>query len=146
MAKLDFDINLTAEKDKVMKLITDYENLPSYLPAYIKSVKIIEQKGDETTTEVIIAIPTIIKNKIEQKSIIKKLSENSICANIISGPAKGTVVNMNFDKTENGIKIIFSINLKLSLKARFLQPIIKKWCKSIITGILYKINTKALEL
>lgn len=146
MAKLDFDINLTAEKEILIKLITDYERLPAYLPAYIKSVKIIEQRGEETTTEQIIVIPTIIKNKIEQKSIIKKLSENSLCANIISGPAKGTVVNMNFDKTENGTKITINIDLKLSLKARILQPIIKKWYKDVITGILFKINTKALEL
>ena len=142
MATLDFSLNLSGDKNKLFDLITDYEKLPSYLPAYIKSVKIIEKTPNGVLTEEIFVIPTIIKNKIEQKSL-RRIFEKTIETEIISGPARNSIIRISFEEIESGTLVNVNMEMKLSLKARFLQPLIKKWYKDILTGILYKINTEA---
>lgn len=114
------------------------------MPNNIKSVKIIEQKENETITLEKMVFKTIIKNELEQKSIHKKLS-NKTLTEIISGPVKGTIVETTFEQLDGGTKVSVNIDLKLSRKVKILQPIIKKYYKSVIAGILYKINTIALE-
>ena len=49
-------------------------------------------------------------------------------------------INLILEKNETGTNVSVKINLKLSLKAIFLQPIIKKWYKRILTSSLYKMN------
>ena len=118
-----------------------------------QSEKIVKEESkligqDKITRETItlekMVFKTIIKKELEQKSIHKKLS-NKTLTEIISGPAKGTIVETTFEQLDGGTKVSVNIDLKLSLKAKILQPIIKKYYKSVIAGILYKINTVALE-
>ena len=44
---------------------------------------------------------------------------------ILEGPAKGTVVNIFCNDVSSGSEITINMELKLSLKAIFLKPIIK---------------------
>ena len=69
---LDFSINLPSPMEKLMELSEDFENLPKYLPDQLKSVRILEQKDNETRTEEIIVFSTIIKKEIIQETIHKK--------------------------------------------------------------------------
>jgi len=145
MSKLDFSINLTASAENLMKLSTDYENLPEYLPHQLQSVKIIEKNDEKIITEEIFTFKTIFKNTIQQKAAHTKTSENTLQTEIISGPAKGTIIDVEFKRIDSGTNVVTKIDLKLNLKTKFLQPLIKKLYKKMLLGILYKMNTKALD-
>tara|TARA_Y100001936_G_scaffold175563_1_gene172115 strand:+ start:776 stop:1180 length:405 start_codon:yes stop_codon:yes gene_type:complete len=131
--------------EKLMELSEDFENLPKYLPDQLKSVRILEQKDNETRTEEIIVFSTIIKKEIIQETIHKKKEDDELITEIISGPAKGTTINVKFLKKDSGTNISFNIDLKLQLKAKILQPLIKKYYKVILTSVLYRMNNEILE-
>ena len=145
MANLDFSLVLPAPAEKFIQFYSDYEALPKYLPGQLESVKIIQQDSNQTITEEIIVLSKTIKNKIYQKTIHHKSQNNKIFSEIISGPAKGTTILTTFEKVSNGTEIQIIVKLNLSLKAKILSPLIKKFYKRILTGILYKMNNMALE-
>ena len=74
----------------------------------------------------------------------KRISDELI-TDIISGPAKGTIIQTVFLKTDTGTNVSFNIDLKLNLKTKILRPLIKKYYKMILTSVLYKMNNKILE-
>ena len=51
MSDLTFSIDLSASKENLLKLLTDYTNFPNYLPHQIKSVIIIEKTDSFIITE-----------------------------------------------------------------------------------------------
>ena len=57
---LTFSINVPAETNKLIKIAEDFENLPSFLPDQLKSVKILEKKDGEIKTEETLLFSTII--------------------------------------------------------------------------------------
>ena len=145
MAILKFSLDLPTQPSQLMELSEDYENLPKYLPDQLKLVKIIEKNETETKTEEVIVFSTLVKKEIGQQTLHKKIGTNKLITEIISGPAKGTIINSTFEKNDSGSKVIFQIDLKLELKAKILQPLIKKYYKMVLTSILYKMNTEILK-
>ena len=145
MANLEFSLDLPAQPSQLMKLFEDYENLPKYLPDQLKSVKIIEKNETVTKTEETVVFSTLIKKVIIQQALHKKISDNKLNTEIISGPAKGTMIYIIFETNNSGSKVIIKINLKLVLKAKILLPLIKKFYKIAITSVLYKINNMIIE-
>ena len=145
MANLEFSLDLPAQPSQLMKLFEDYENLPKYLPDQLKSVKIIEKNETVTKTEEIVVFSTLIKKEIIQQALHKKISDNKLNTEIISGPAKGTMIYIMFETNNSGSKVIIKINLKLVLKAKILLPLIKKFYKIALTSILYKMNNVIIE-
>ena len=145
MANLEFSLDLPAQPSQLMKLFEDYENLPKYLPDQLKSVKIIEKNETVTKTEEIVVFSTLIKKEIIQQALHKKISDNKLNTEIISGPAKGTMIYIMFETNNSGSKVIIKINLKLVLKAKILLPLIKKFYKIAITSVLYKMNNMIIE-
>ena len=145
MGKLEFALNLPTQPEQLMKLSEDYENLSKYLPDQLKSVKILEKNEKETKTEEVIVFRTIVKKEIIQQTIHKKIGANKLITEITSGPAKGTIINTTFEKIDSGSKVIFELDLKLELKAKIIQPLIKKYYKMVLTCVLYKMNTEILE-
>lgn len=146
MSKLQFSINLSAPAEQLVKLATDYEKLPQFIPDQLKSVRIIKKETDKTITEEVLVFSSIIKNQIKQSTVHKQISDDVIISEILSGPAKGTIIKTVFTKIDSGTRVDVEIDLKLSLKARFLSPIIKKLYKTVLLGILYKMNGIALEM
>jgi len=142
MSKLEFVIELSASSDKLLNIASDFEKLPNFLPEQLKQVTIIAKTNNETTTEEILVFSTVVKNQIVQQTVHQQV-DNILISTIVSGPAKGTIIEIKFEKMKSGTKVYVSVNLKLSLKAKFLQPIIKKWYKLVLTGILYKMNAVA---
>ena len=145
MANLEFSLDLPAQPSQLMKLFEDYENLPKYLPDQLKSVKIIEKNETVTKTEETVVFRTLIKKVIVQQALHKKISDNKLNTEIISGPAKGTMIYIMFETNNSGSKVIIKINLKLVLKAKILLPLIKKFYKIALTSILYKMNNVIIE-
>ena len=139
VGNLQFSINVPIKPEKMMKFITDFEYYRNYFPAQIKEVKILDKRNNEVITEERIIFSTLIKNEIVQKSQHKLISNKELCTEIIDGPAKNTIINIICVENERGSEIKFNINLKLSLKAKFLAPFIKKLYKRYLTAIIYKI-------
>jgi len=140
MTILEFSLDLPAQPNQLMKLTEDYENLPKYLPDQLKSVKIIEKNETETKTEETVVFSTLIKKEIIQQALHRKISDNKLNTEIISGPAKGTMIYTIFETNNSGSKIIIETDLKLILKAKILLPLIKKFYKTALTAVFYKMN------
>ena len=145
MAILEFSLDLPTQSSQLMKLCEDYENLSKYLPDQLKSVKIIEKNETETKTEETVVFSTLIKKEIIQQALHRKISDNKLNTEIISGPAKGTMIYITFETNNSGSKVIIEIDLKLVLKAKILQPLIKKFYKTALTCVLYKMNNIIME-
>ena len=139
MKNLEFSINAPIKPEKMMKFITDFEYYVNYFPSQIKEVKILDKRNDEIITEERIIFSTLIKKEIVQRSQHKLISNKELRTEIIDGPAKNTIVNITCVEKEMGSEIKFNINVKLSLKAKFLSPLIKKLYKRYLTAIIYKI-------
>ena len=84
------------------------------------------------------------KKEIIFQSLHKKIDNNTLYTKIISGPAKGTEVTIYFISGKQ-TKISLSVDLKLSFKAKFLGPLVKKQYKRLLMGIFLKMNTTVLE-
>ena len=143
MTLLDFSINLPSTCEDLFKIITNFEALPNFAPVQLKQVKIISNKNNFFITEETFSFSSIIKKKIVQKTSHEIISDNQLKSKIIEGPAKGTSIELFLEQINSGTQITISIDLKLKLYLRILQPIIKKHYKSFLTGIFYKINSVA---
>lgn len=140
MTKLDFNLKLSSPASKLIKLATDFEKFPTYLPGQLKSVKIIESDSEKIITDEVLSFSTL-KLNIKQRSIHKKIADNQLLTEIISGPAKNSIIKTTYNQTEKGTEVRINLDLHVSLKYKILIPIIKKWYKMILTGILYKMNS-----
>ena len=143
MSKLNFELDVEANKIILEKLFIDYEYYSNYLNQ-IESVEIIKKNDDEVITKEILVFATYLKNKITQTSS-HKINDNVFSSEILDGPAKGTIVKVKFLAEDLKTKIIIDVELKLSLKAKIFYPIIKKAYKQFLTGIFYKMNTIILD-
>jgi len=144
MSKLEFTMTVDASADQLMRLACDYESYKNYLPQQIKSIKIIETSNDETITEEVLVFSSILKKELVVQALHKKIDDATLFTKLLTGPAKGTEVTVVFmigDQTQ----ISLNVDLKLSFKAKFLEPLIKKQYKLLLMGIFLKMNTKALE-
>ena len=142
MKNLQFLINSTVEPEKLMSLITDFESYQNFFPNQIKEVKILERQNNEIITEETIIFSTLIKRPFVQKSRHKIISDKELFTEILEGPAKGSIVKIICSENDQGSQIEFDAELKLSLKAKFLSPLIKKLYKRYLTAIIFKITER----
>jgi len=136
---LRFSSSIDVPIEHMFRVCIDYEKIPNYLPGQVKSIKIIETKNNQVTTEDTIVFSSLVKNLIQQQSIHKQISNNELSTEIISGPAKGTILNLTLKKNDCDTEIDIDVELKLSLKAKFLEPVIRLWYKRVIKSILFTI-------
>ena len=68
MTTIDFSINLTSQKQKLIELATDYTEFPKYLPDQIKSVKILEKTETYTITEETLHLSSVISKSFTQQT------------------------------------------------------------------------------
>ena len=145
MANLQFQTNSPVESEKLMSYITDFESYQKFFPHQIKSIKILDRQDNEITTEETIIFSTLIKSAFTQKSHHKLMSDEELFTEIIEGPAKGSMIKIVCTKDDQGSQIKFDVDLKLSLKAKFLKPFIKKLYKRYLIAIVYKISAHEYE-
>ena len=145
MGKTEFILTSKSPPERLLEYILDFEYYTTYFPIQIKDVKIIKHENNEIITEEKIVFSTLVKNVIKQKSLHKKISDKELITEIIDGPAKGTIVNISCKQIESGSEISFIIDLKLSLKAKFLQRLIKKFYKRYLTALILKINAREVD-
>ena len=145
MGNLQFSINSTLEPEKLMMYIIDFESYKNFFPDQIKEVKILDRQNNEITTEETISFSTLIKRPFVQKSRHKIISDKELFTEILEGPAKGSMVKVACSKNDQGSQVKFDAKLKLSLKAKFLSPLVKNFYKRYLTAIIYKITERDLK-
>ena len=145
MSKLDFSISSPISKEKLFDYIIDFEYYKNYFPNQINQILITEKNENEIHTSEEIVFSSIVKNIIHQKSIHKLNPYENITTDIIDGPAKGSTILITLSNINSETEITFNAKLKLSLKAKFLGPLIKKLYKRYLTSLMYKISNRDLE-
>ena len=145
MTNLQFQTDSPIEPEKLMSYITNFEYYQKFFPNQIKEVKILDRQNNEITTEETIIFSTLIKSTFVQKSHHKLMSDKELFTEIIEGPAKGSIIKIICTKNDQGSQIKFDVDLKLSLKAKFLKPFIKKLYKRYLIAVVYKISAREYE-
>ena len=145
MTNLQFQTDSPIEPEKLMSYITNFESYQKFFPNQIKEVKILDRQNNEITTEETIIFSTLIKSDFIQKSHHKLVSDKELFTEITEGPAKGSIIKIICTKNDQGSQIKFDVDLKLSLKAKFLKPFIKKLYKRYLIAIVYKISAREYE-
>ncbi len=144
MANLKFELQLSAQKEKLMKLSVDYANYVNYLPNQIKSVTIIEKKDKNVITEEKLFFGTIKKTLI-QKSLHRQIDSSKLYTEIISGPFKGSQVIATYEENSKGTLVKVDADLKLPLRYKLLSLLVQRSYKMVLTSVLYKMNTVAIS-
>tara|TARA_Y100000741_G_scaffold222684_1_gene169915 strand:- start:277 stop:711 length:435 start_codon:yes stop_codon:yes gene_type:complete len=142
---MDFSINLTSPKNKLINLATAYTDFPDYLPDQIKSVEIIEKNSSYIITEETLHLSSVISKTFIQQTKHYLPENDALKSEILSGPAKGSIIEIEFLDIESGTSINVHLDIKLGLKYKFLLPLIKKSYKMFLMGILYKMHALAMK-
>ena len=145
MKNLQFIMDSSVEPEKLMNYIIDFESYKNFFPDQIKEVKILNKENNEIITEETIIFSTLIKKPFVQKSLHKIISDKELSTEILEGPAKGSVIKITCTKNDKGSQVEFDAGLKLSLKAKFLSPLIKNFYKRYLTAIIFKITERDLK-
>ena len=128
-----------------MSFIIDFEYYKKFFPGQIKDIKILDRQNNAIITQESIIFTSLLKSSFVQKSRHKLVSDKELLTEIIEGPAKGSVINVKCIENGQGSEVKFDADLKLSLKAKFLRPFIKKFYTRYLTAIIYKINSRDME-
>ena len=145
MANLQFSIKSHLKPEKLMSFIIDFEYYKKFFPGQIKDIKILDRQNNAIITQESIIFTSLLKSSFVQKSRHKLVSDKELLTEIIEGPAKGSVINVKCVENDQGSEVKFDADLKLSLKAKFLRPFIKKFFTRYLTAIIYKINSRDME-
>tara|TARA_B110000438_G_scaffold235025_1_gene231602 strand:- start:2179 stop:2637 length:459 start_codon:yes stop_codon:yes gene_type:complete len=145
MTSLEFSMTLPAKIEKFIEFSKDYESFSEYLPQQIKKILILEKNSQGTITEETLVFSSVIKKEINQQSLHYEKSQNNLITEILSGPAKGSIIDLVFSIDKLGTRIDVKILLNISFKYKILKPMIVKWYKMILQGILLKMNTKIIQ-
>ena len=142
MSRIEMKCKLSAPLEKLMKMATDFEVIGKISPI-VSSLKILEKNEKQTITEEIIVIRN---HEITQQTAHRKLFDNKLGSEVLTGPFKGTTIQITFERINDYTEATINAEMKLSLKYKFFEPIIKKKYKNNIMAILYRINTRCLDL
>ena len=145
MASLQFSVKSHLKPEKLMSFITDFEYYKKFFPGQIKDIKILDRQNNAIITQESIIFTSLLKSSFVQKSRHKLVSDKELLTEIIEGPAKGSVINVKCVENDQGSEVKFDADLKLSLKAKFLRPFIKKFYTRYLTAIIFKINSRDME-
>ena len=145
MVTMNYSFKLDCDERDFFKILTNYENLPKYLPRQLKKIEILDEHDSHTTIEATASFKTLIKKEFSQKIGIEKKSENSISAEILDGFAKGTHITISILMEKEKTLCQVNSDVKLSLKTVILYPIIKREYNSLITGVFRKISIDARQ-
>ena len=143
MVMMNYSFEIDCNERNFFKILTDYENLPKYLPRQLKKIEILDERDNHITIEVMVSLKTLIKKEFSQKIRIEKKSEDNISAEILDGLAKGTHITISILMEKEKTLCNVNSDIKLSLKTVILYPIIKREYNSLITGVFRKISMDA---
>ena len=108
------------------------------MPRQLQKIEILEKQDRHTIIESTIFLRNIIKKQFSQRLKIYVESENRILLEILDGMAKGTQSTISIILDDEKTVCNIDTNVKLSLKASILYPIIKKEYAGFLTKIFEK--------
>ena len=143
---MKFSQELDCDENSFFKILTDYSNLPKYLPKQLHKIEVLEEQDQSVIIQLTIFFKTLIKKSVTQKIRITTESKNHILCEILDGHAKGTNIIIFSSIKDNNMEINIETDLKLSLKAKILSPIIKREYTPLLHGLINKITVDANEI
>jgi preprotein translocase subunit Sec63 len=109
------------------------------MPRQLQKIEILEKQDKHTIIESTIFLRNLITKQFSQRLKIHVESENKILLEILDGIAKGTQSTISIILDDEKTVCNINTNVKLSLKAAILYPIIKKEYAGFLTKISKKI-------
>lgn len=129
-----------ASPEKLFSKILDFEYYSNYFPQ-IKNIAIIEKSDTKIVTQETFVFKSIFKKEIVQDTI-HNIGNNKLKSEIISGYAKNSTIDVLLTKINTETKVDVKADIHLGLKGKLLQPLIKKFFKMYVNGILMKMLTR----
>jgi len=109
VSKFSHTVEVFVPRNKLFRATTEFENYPKFIPKY-KSVEIISKEGNTITTEDEI----IIKGKSTKQKVKHTLYEpQKHLIEILSGNAKGSMIEEIFEETSSGTMVTINADYKL---------------------------------
>ena len=135
MVKMNYSFELSCDKDKFFHVLTDYQNLVKYMPRQLQKIEILEKQDKHTIIESTIFLRNLITKQFSQRLKIHVESDNKILLEILDGIAKGTQSTISIISDDEETVCNINTNVKLSLKAAILYPVIKKEYVGFLTKV-----------
>lgn len=134
---MDFEQEFDCCLENFFSIIKNYENLPKYLPRQLQSIEVLKKENNKTIIKCTIMFKTLVKKEISQNIEINE-QNNILEIKVLDGHAKDTEINLSIKNSLEKITVNVKVDLKLSLKAKILSPIIKREYKSLLRGVFAK--------
>ena len=145
MVTMDCSFELDCNEKKFFKILTDYENLPKYLPRQLQKIEILDEHDNDTTIQTTVLVRSMIKKAFLQKIRIGKKSVNNLSIEILDGFAKGSHVTISIQMQKEKTLCVVNLDIKLNIKTVILYPIIKREYKSFLLGTFTKMSIDAKQ-
>ena len=133
MPKFKFVKTVDADRDKIFKVITDFENLAKIFPKYFKSLKIISKSGNVTKLQEDLEFLGK-KLSVTVDHIVEEPAKHIVI--MLDGPGKATRFEETFEKVSEGTKITVEVDLVLNGKFKVMGFFAKKKIKSKMSEAL----------
>ena len=75
---MKFSQELNCDENSFFKILSDYSNLPKYLPKQLHKIEVLEEQDQSVIIQLTIFFKTLIKKSITQKIRITTKSKNHI--------------------------------------------------------------------
>ena len=133
MPKFKFVKTVDADRDKIFKVITDFENLAKIFPKYFKQLKIISKSGNVTKLQEDLEFLGK-KLSVTVDHIVEEPDKHIVI--MLDGPGKDTRFEETFEKVPEGTKITVEVDLVLNGKFKVMGFFAKKKIKSKMSEAL----------
>ena len=110
MTRINFEKIVKAERDKIFKIVTDYEKLQKTIPQYFISIRVISSRENVTVIEEHLNLAGY-ELVMMTKHVIKFPEIHEVF--VIGGDAKGSHTVEKYEKIPEGTKITVDVDLKL---------------------------------
>jgi len=133
MPKFKFVKTVNADRDKIFKVITDFENLAKIFPKYFKSLKIISKSGNVTKLKEDLEFLER-KLSVTVDHVVEEPDKHVVI--MLDGPGKNTRFEETFEKSSDGTKITVNVDLVLNGKFKVMGFFAKKKIKNKMSQAL----------
>lgn len=133
MPKVRVEKIIKADIGKVFNTVTDFENLPSKLPSYFKTMKVVSREGDSIVIEESVRMAG---RDITQtaKHILKPPEKHEVF--ILDGDAKDSHIVETYESTADGTKITVDGDFKLAGKLKLVGFLVAGKIKNGIEEVM----------
>ncbi len=115
MPKIKVEKTIKADREKIFKMVTDFENLSNKFPQFFKSVKVISRQGNIVTTE----DEAVMAGKEVHQTTKHILTFPEIDdVELLSGDAKGSHIVTTYTTIPEGTKVTVEGDFKLAGKLK----------------------------